>query len=71
MNKQFTNDAEGVKALAEHYGAFKKEIARVIVGQDEIVSQLSLALFGGGHCLLVGEELFNFINSVVAQQFVN
>lgn len=54
MNKQFTNDAEGVKALAEHYGAFKKEIARVIVGQDEIVSQLSLALFGGGHCLLVG-----------------
>lgn len=54
MNTQFTNDAEGVKALAEHYGAFKKEIARVIVGQDEIVSQLSLALFGGGHCLLVG-----------------
>ena len=54
MNTQFTNDAEGVKALAEHYGAFTKEIARVIVGQDEIVSQLSLALFGGGHCLLVG-----------------
>lgn len=54
MNKQFKNDAEGVEALAEHYGAFKKEIARVIVGQNEIVSQLSLALFGGGHCLLVG-----------------
>jgi MoxR-like ATPase len=54
MNQYFANDTQGVEALADRYAAFRKEIARVIVGQDEIVAQLSLALFGGGHCLLVG-----------------
>ena len=54
MNQYFSTDTQGVEALAERYTAFKKEIARVIVGQDEVVAQLSLALFGGGHCLLVG-----------------
>ncbi|MBM3171001.1 MAG: AAA family ATPase [Bacteroidetes bacterium] len=54
MNYNFSSDTQGVEALAERYSAFKNEIARVIVGQDEVVAQLSLALFGGGHCLLVG-----------------
>jgi len=54
MNHNFSSDTQGVEALAERYSAFKNEIARVIVGQDEVVAQLSLALFGGGHCLLVG-----------------
>ncbi len=32
----------------------RTELARVIVGQDEVVDQLLLSLFAGGHCLLVG-----------------
>lgn len=54
MNHYFSSDTQGVEALAERFSAFKSEIARVIVGQDEVVAQLSLALFSGGHCLLVG-----------------
>ena len=30
------------------------ELAKVIVGQDEVIEQLLMAIFAGGHCLLVG-----------------
>jgi MoxR-like ATPase len=30
------------------------QIEQVIVGQDEVIEQLMIALFSGGHCLLVG-----------------
>ncbi|PID28087.1 MAG: AAA family ATPase [Candidatus Cloacimonadota bacterium] len=32
----------------------KKELAKVIIGQDEIIDQFLIALFSGGHCLLEG-----------------
>ncbi|MEK7297226.1 MAG: AAA family ATPase, partial [Planctomycetota bacterium] len=32
----------------------KKEIAKVIVGQDEVIDNLLIALFCKGHCLFVG-----------------
>jgi len=32
----------------------RNEIAKVIVGQDRVVEELLIALFAGGHCLLVG-----------------
>ena len=32
----------------------RQELGRVIVGQDDVVDQLLLSLFAGGHCLLVG-----------------
>ncbi len=34
--------------------ALRAAIARAIVGQDEVVEQLLIALFAGGHCLLEG-----------------
>ena len=30
------------------------EVAKVIVGQDEVIEQLLIAIFCRGHCLLVG-----------------
>ena len=36
------------------YLEIKKELAKVIVGQDEILEQLLISLFSQGHCLLVG-----------------
>ncbi|HSG28703.1 MAG TPA: AAA family ATPase, partial [Candidatus Krumholzibacterium sp.] len=38
----------------ESYAALKAQIARVIVGQESVVDELIMALFSGGHCLLVG-----------------
>lgn len=32
----------------------RSELSRVIVGQDDVVEQLLMSLFAGGHCLLVG-----------------
>jgi|TARA_Y100000310_G_scaffold264833_1_gene275618 MoxR-like ATPase len=31
-----------------------KELRKVIVGQDEVVEQIMIALFAGGHCLITG-----------------
>jgi len=40
--------------IRDAYQTIKKEIGRVIIGQDEIVEQLLIALFARGHCLLIG-----------------
>jgi MoxR-like ATPase len=48
------NDVDAAKQLQHSYDALRKEIAKVIVGQDKIVEQLLVALLARGHCLLVG-----------------
>ena len=48
---------DGEKLLAEvreHYDALRSEISKVIVGQDEVVDQILLAIFSRGHAMLVG-----------------
>jgi MoxR-like ATPase len=51
---QFSSDVEAVDALVEKYTLLKSEIAKVIIGQDEVVKNLLIAIFCKGHCLLVG-----------------
>ncbi len=50
----FASDREGIDALAVAYGDLTREIAQVIVGQDEVVRAVIMSLFGNGHSLLVG-----------------
>jgi MoxR-like ATPase len=40
--------------LADVYAAARREIAKVIVGQDDLVEQVLVALFAGGHVLIEG-----------------
>jgi len=47
-------DSEAVDALVEKYKGLQQEIAKVIVGQDEVVKNLLISIFSNGHCLLVG-----------------
>jgi MoxR-like ATPase len=47
-------DLDSVKELRAGYDRIRKELATVIVGQDEVVEQLLIALFANGHCLLEG-----------------
>jgi MoxR-like ATPase len=47
-------DLEQVQELEHAYRAMQEEIAKVIIGQRDVVEQLLIALFSGGHCLLVG-----------------
>lgn len=48
------NDVEAVQSLRTNFDAIKKEIGKVIIGQEEIVEQLLMSLLARGHCLLVG-----------------
>ncbi len=43
-----------VEQLGEARALLLKEIHKVIVGQDEVIEQLLLAMFSRGHCLMVG-----------------
>jgi len=45
---------EAVKTLQDSYQRLKKELAKVIVGQGEVIEQLLIAMFSRGHCLIVG-----------------
>jgi len=53
-NKNSADDVQLVHQLEEKIKSIKSEIAKVIVGQDEIIDQLLIALLSKGHCLLVG-----------------
>jgi MoxR-like ATPase len=48
------DDTARIDELRNHYHAMRREIARVIVGQDAVVEELMIALFAGGHVLLEG-----------------
>lgn len=48
------SDADTLHSLVDKYNALKHEIGKVIVGQDGAVDSLIMAVFSGGHCLLVG-----------------
>ena len=48
------SDVAAVKELVEKKDALKKEIAKIIVGQDAVVNQILISIFSGGHALLVG-----------------
>jgi MoxR-like ATPase len=45
---------ERVEAFVKSYGQLEREVHKVIVGHDEIVDQVLVALFAGGHVLLEG-----------------
>lgn len=48
------SNVKEVDELVEKYQLLKKEIHRVIVGQEEVVDQVLISIFSRGHCLLVG-----------------
>lgn len=48
------SDVAAVKQLVSKYNALRQEIKKVIVGQDEVVEQVLLSIFSGGHALLIG-----------------
>ncbi len=48
------SDVAAVNELVTKYNALRQEIKKVIVGQDDVVEQVLLSLFSGGHALLIG-----------------
>ncbi|HQQ84158.1 MAG: MoxR family ATPase [Cyclobacteriaceae bacterium] len=52
--QKYSSDVEAAQALAASYNELKKEISRVIIGQDEVVRLVLTGIFCQGHSLLVG-----------------
>ncbi len=48
------SDVAAVSKLVSKYNALRNEIKKVIVGQDEVVEQVLISIFSGGHALLIG-----------------
>ena len=48
------SDVAIIENFVEKYKALKHEIAKVIIGQDDVVDQILISIFSGGHSLLIG-----------------
>ncbi len=48
------SDVAAVNQLVKKYNDLRQEIAKVIVGQDDVVNQILISIFSGGHALLIG-----------------
>jgi len=48
------NQVEQLNTLIDKCNLLKNEIAKVIVGQKEIINQILISIISSGHCLLVG-----------------
>ncbi len=52
--KEYKDDVEAADDFGVKIKALKKELSKVIVGQDEVIDALLTSIFSNGHCLLVG-----------------
>jgi MoxR-like ATPase len=48
------DDLLAVEKLRDARDRIKKEIRKVIIGQDKVIDELLIALLSNGHCLLIG-----------------
>ena len=48
------SDVTAIQNLVQKRTELKKEIAKIIVGQEAVIDQLLLCVFSGGHALLIG-----------------
>jgi len=48
------SDVTAIKNLVAKHKALRKEIAKIIVGQDLVIDQILLSIYTGGHSLLIG-----------------
>lgn len=48
------SDVEAIGKLVKKQQELKSEIAKVIIGQQEVVDEIVLSIFSGGHALLIG-----------------
>ncbi len=48
------SDVTAIEEFVKKFKDLKLEIAKVIIGQDEVVTQILISIFSGGHSLLIG-----------------
>ena len=50
----YDRDREAVAKIAEARDKIRLELAKIIVGQKEVIDEMLIALLSGGHCLITG-----------------
>lgn len=50
----YLSDVEAIDVFGKKIELLRKEIAKVIIGQDEVVKDVLISIFSKGHVLLVG-----------------
>ena len=56
-NEEFipgADDEQAVERLRAAYDNIRSELGKIIVGMDQVIDELMIAIFAKGHCLLVG-----------------
>lgn len=48
------SDVAKIEQFVSKYKSLRAEVAKVIVGQDDVVNQILTSIFSGGHALLIG-----------------
>ncbi|MCT4629790.1 MoxR family ATPase [Winogradskyella sp.] len=48
------SDVTIIENFVKKYKALKEEISKVIIGQEEVIDQILISIFSGGHSLLIG-----------------
>ncbi|KAB1067182.1 MoxR family ATPase [Tamlana haliotis] len=48
------SDVAAIESFVKQFKGLKTEIGKVIIGQDEVVTQILISIFSGGHSLLIG-----------------
>lgn len=73
--KKSKNDVRIVEELRDAKGRIQEEIAKVIIGQKNVIEELLTALISGGHCLIIGVPglaktlLVNTLSQVLSLKF--
>ena len=48
------SDVAVIENFVKKYKTLKQEVAKVIIGQEDVVDQILISIFSGGHSLLIG-----------------
>ncbi len=48
------DDIQSLEKLKNAFSSIKQQLSRVIVGQDQVIEELLIAMFSRGHCILEG-----------------
>ena len=48
------SDVTAIQNLVNKHKSLKKEIGKIIIGQEEVIDQILLSIYTGGHSLLIG-----------------
>ena len=48
------DDVAAIDQLGKTYQAFRAELGKAIIGQDQVIERLAICLFARGHALLMG-----------------